>query len=93
MAVVVTHDHPESEEPGGPEAALDAFQQAHPAYDAERLHDLRAREYGRLDEQGHVYLDYTGGSLYAESQLRAHLDLLRFVGGFFDRPNACAAVA
>src|SRR5690606_35007319 len=35
----------------------------------------------RLNAQQHVYLDYTGASLYAESQLRAHLDLL--AGGVF----------
>jgi hypothetical protein len=29
------------------------------------LDDLRATEYRRLDERGKVYLDYTGGSLYA----------------------------
>ena len=34
------------------------------------LDELRATEYRRLDEQGQVYLDYTGGSLYAESQLQ-----------------------
>ncbi|HEY3343208.1 MAG TPA: aminotransferase class V-fold PLP-dependent enzyme, partial [Anaerolineae bacterium] len=32
--------------------------------------------YSRLDKLGHIYLDYTGGSLYAESQVRAHADLL-----------------
>jgi selenocysteine lyase/cysteine desulfurase len=37
---------------------------------------LRAREYGRLDRGEHIYLDYTGGGLYAESQLRAHQKLL-----------------
>ncbi len=42
-----------------------------------QLDALRAREYARLDAQKHVYLDYTGGGLYAESQLRAHMDLLR----------------
>lgn len=31
---------------------------------------LRADEFRRLDECGHVYLDYTGSGLYAESQLR-----------------------
>jgi molybdenum cofactor sulfurtransferase len=31
------------------------------------LDQLRATEYGRLDELGQVYLDYTGGSLYAET--------------------------
>ena len=30
---------------------------------------LRASEYGRLDAHDHVYLDYTGGGLYAESQV------------------------
>src|SRR5579863_1036970 len=41
------------------------------------LDDLRATEYRRLDENGQVYLDYTGGSLYAESQLQKHFELLR----------------
>ena len=41
------------------------------------LDELRATEYRRLDEHHHVYLDYTGGWLYAESQLKQHLDLLR----------------
>jgi selenocysteine lyase/cysteine desulfurase len=58
--------------------AFAAFRRSYPAYDATRhLDALRATEYARLDTQGHLYLDYTGGSLYAESQLRAHLDLLR----------------
>jgi molybdenum cofactor sulfurtransferase len=57
--------------------ALAAFRQAYPAFDStSRLDALRATEYQRLDEQEHIYLDYTGGGLYAESQLRAHLDLL-----------------
>ena len=38
--------------------------------------DLRAREFTRLDSAKHVYLDYTGGGLYAESQIRAHSELL-----------------
>lgn len=61
----------------GLEAALAAFLEDYPAYRRTRsLDDLRAREYGRLDEQGHVYLDYTGGGLYATSQLRGHMELL-----------------
>lgn len=40
------------------------------------LDDLRAREFRRLDERRHVYLDYTGASLYAESHVRRHLELL-----------------
>jgi len=41
------------------------------------LDDFRATEYRRLDERGQVYLDYTGGSLWAESQLQKHFELLR----------------
>jgi molybdenum cofactor sulfurtransferase len=40
------------------------------------LDDLRAHEYSRLDRSGHIYLDYTGAGLYAESQVRTHLALL-----------------
>ncbi|MCA0454773.1 MAG: aminotransferase class V-fold PLP-dependent enzyme [Chloroflexi bacterium] len=38
--------------------------------------DLRAAEFSRLDAGGHVYLDYTGGGLYGESQIRAHSEVL-----------------
>ena len=37
---------------------------------------LRAHEFGRLDADGHVYLDYTGAGLPAASQIRRHADLL-----------------
>jgi molybdenum cofactor sulfurtransferase len=37
---------------------------------------LREREYSRLDRGGHVYLDYTGAGLHAESQLLEHARLL-----------------
>ena len=58
--------------------AEDAFGTREPAYAGTRVFDeLRAREYGRLDATGSVYLDYTGGGLYAESQLSEHLELLR----------------
>lgn len=36
------------------------------------LDELRASEYGYLDEQGHVYLDYTGAGLAAHAQHHAH---------------------
>jgi molybdenum cofactor sulfurtransferase len=63
---------------GEADAAFQAFRRDYPAYDATRALDaLRATEYARLDRQGHVYLDYTGGGLYAESQLRYHLALLQ----------------
>ena len=38
--------------------------------------ELRRREFSRLDQLGHVYLDYTGAGLYAESQVRAHAEYL-----------------
>jgi molybdenum cofactor sulfurtransferase len=58
--------------------AEQAFRQAYPAFvNTVALDDLRTREYARLDDLGQVYLDYTGGGLYAESQLREHFELLR----------------
>ncbi len=59
------------------DTALAKFRRAYPTYDrTSALDELRAREYGRLDQLGQTYLDYTGGGLYAESQLRQHIDLL-----------------
>src|SRR6187401_2513630 len=69
------------------DSAFAAFQQAYPAYRATgKLDELRATEYARLDRQGHVYLDYTGGGLYAESQLRRHMALLH--DGVFGNPHS-----
>jgi molybdenum cofactor sulfurtransferase len=45
--------------------------------DSRVLDKLRCSDFARLDEGGHVYLDYTGAGLYADSQLREHLELLR----------------
>ena len=59
------------------DTAFQAFQRDYPAYaSTAKLDRLRATEYARLDQQGHVYLDYTGGGLYAESQVRDHMALL-----------------
>lgn len=59
------------------EPALEDFLRRYPAYvQTAHIDALRAAEYGRLDRLGHVYLDYTGGGLYAEAQLRAHMQLL-----------------
>jgi selenocysteine lyase/cysteine desulfurase len=58
-------------------SAFEAFRAAYPIYDStQRLDVLRSTEYARLDRERHVYLDYTGGGLYAESQLRAHMAFL-----------------
>jgi molybdenum cofactor sulfurtransferase len=60
-----------------PDPEFVAFLKAYPAYPTTHLiDDLRANEYARLDIGGHIYLDYTGGGLYAESQLRRHNKLL-----------------
>ena len=56
--------------------AEDAFLAAHPSFRETGLVDvLRETEYTQLDASGQVYLAYTGGSLYAESQLEDHTDL------------------
>ena len=66
--------------------SLAAFLHRHPDFDAARLDRLREAEYGRLDAEDHVYLDYTGGGLFAESQLSDHLDLLR--GSVLGNPHS-----
>jgi molybdenum cofactor sulfurtransferase len=58
--------------------AYQSFIARYPGYlETAVLDELRATEYRRLDEKGQVYLDYTGGSLYAESQIEQHLQMLR----------------
>ncbi|HET6230426.1 MAG TPA: aminotransferase class V-fold PLP-dependent enzyme [Longimicrobiaceae bacterium] len=47
---------------------------------------LRATEFARLDAGGHVYLDYTGSGLYAESQVRAHAQML--TSSVFGNPHS-----
>ena len=69
------------------EEARADFLSRFPAYKATALLDeMRATEYRRLDECGQVYLDYTGGSLYAESQLEKHFALLR--SGVLGNPHS-----
>jgi selenocysteine lyase/cysteine desulfurase len=65
-------------EPAGISAAQADFARRFPGFDSDgSFDDLRRTEYGRLDQQDQVYLDYTGGGLYAASQLTAHLELLQ----------------
>lgn len=68
------------------EAECTKFTANHPQYNAPALDALRAAEYGRLDELGHVYLDYTGGSLYGASQLQQHMELLS--KGVYGNPHS-----
>lgn len=67
--------------------AHSAFQKAYPEYERTRpLDALREKEYARLDAGGHIYLDYTGGGLYADSQIREHQALLAH--GVFGNPHS-----
>jgi len=68
------------------ERSLAAFLEAHPGYLSEDLDALRARDFTRLDQQGDIYLDYTGGGLHAESHLRTHAELLN--GHTFGNPHS-----
>jgi molybdenum cofactor sulfurtransferase len=63
------------------------FLQAYPDY-LKTLHldQLRLNEYSRLDAQEHIYLDYTGGGLYADTQITNHMNLLR--QGVFGNPHS-----
>ncbi len=73
--------------PAQMDAAYSAFLQAYPAYEATHsLDELRASEYARLDQQEHIYLDYTGGGLYADCQLDEHMTLLR--NNIFGNPHS-----
>ncbi len=63
------------------------FLGTYPSYTTTQvIDDLRATEYARLDAGEHIYLDYTGGGLYAEAQLRQHQELLR--SNVFGNPHS-----
>jgi molybdenum cofactor sulfurtransferase len=68
-------------------AAEHAFTRRFPSFDPDGSFAAERRcEYGRLDAEQHVYLDYSGGSLYAASQIEAHARLLR--RGVFGNPHS-----
>ncbi len=72
---------------GNMDQAFQDFLKATPVYEStSQLDELRASEYGRLDRLGQVFLDYTGGGLYADSQIRQLSDLLE--GGIFGNPHS-----
>ena len=72
-----------------------AFLADYPGYgETTLLDDLRQTEYARLDAQKHIYLDYTGGGLYAQVQVTAHMTrLLQNVYGnpHSENPTSLAA--
>jgi hypothetical protein len=68
-------------------ADLAVFRDADPAYHTtDELDALRTSEYRRLDQDAQVDLDDTDGSVYTDSQLKQHLDLLR--QNVFGNPHA-----
>lgn len=57
--------------------SYEAFLIQHPEYKTTTaLDELRKSGFSRLDESGQVYLDFTGGSLYAKQQIERHTALL-----------------
>jgi len=53
------------------------FLKKYPGYESTaNIDKLRAEDYGRLDRAEHIYLDYTGGGIYAESQVKKHQKIL-----------------
>src|SRR4030067_378092 len=70
--VKLTHGATMSHDP-----ELVAFLKAYPEFPTTHsLDHLRLTEYARLDVNSQIYLDYTGGGLYAESQILRHHRLL-----------------
>jgi selenocysteine lyase/cysteine desulfurase len=67
--------------------AFEAFTANYPCYrDTAAVDDWRSKEFSRLDENEQIYLDYTGGSLFAQSQLDAHMDMLK--ASVFGNPHS-----
>ena len=60
------------------------FLNKYPEYETtQHIDRLRADDYRRIDQAGHVYLDYTGAGLYAESQVLRHQQILNFLREVF----------
>ncbi|MFD1140916.1 aminotransferase class V-fold PLP-dependent enzyme [Larkinella insperata] len=54
------------------------FLNTYPVYKSTaHLDALREREFARLDEQGHTYLDFTGAGLYTQQQVTQHTSQLK----------------
>ena len=66
---------------------MSGFLAEFPEYqDTAKLDALRDSEYDYLDEQGHLYLDYTGAGLAARAQHRAHAE--RLSGRLYGNPHS-----
>src|SRR5690349_18843943 len=56
---------------------FETFLKQYPSFKkTESIDQLRASDYSRLDRGEHIYFDYTGGGIYAESQIQKHQKLL-----------------
>ena len=87
MNAVLFTDRQAVASPAGLGAAERAFAKRFPSFDPDgRFAAMRRCEYGRLDTEQHVYLDYSGGSLYAASQIETHARLLGH--GVFGNPHS-----
>ncbi len=61
-----------------PTNEFEIFLEKYPTYKkTESIDALRKKDYARLDAGEHIYFDYTGGGIYAESQIEKHQQLLR----------------
>lgn len=59
------------------ERAYNDFKATYPSFaSTANIDALRAKDYKRLDQLKQIYLDYTGCSLYAESQVQNHMTTL-----------------
>ncbi len=74
--------------------SFEEFKKNYPEFETTQvLDELRKLEYARLDWHDQIYLDYTGGGLYANSQLMKHMELLRcnvFGNPHSDNPTSMA---
>ena len=53
------------------------FLKSNPSFEKVLFFDeLRTKEYPLLDEQKHIYLDYTGGNLFSKGQIKKHNEIL-----------------
>lgn len=78
---------PRANDPAARQTARAAFQIRFPEWASTRVCDeLRAEDFGRLDRDGHVYLDFTGGGLYGESQIRDHSEFM--ISGVYGNPHS-----
>jgi molybdenum cofactor sulfurtransferase len=65
----------------------DLFIQRYPEYlSTSKLDVLRKIDYTRIDKMKHIYLDYTGGGLYSESQVKTHSEML--LDNVFGNPHS-----